>query len=94
MKDISDIKDGTITERGGICENQDFTDPGLLYEELVSHVRKYHPSDDITMIEKAFALADSAHKGQVRKSGEPYIIHPLNVAIILAELEMDDIRLT
>ena len=89
MKDISDIKDGAITERGGICENQDFTDPKLLYEELVSHVRKYHPSDDITMIEKAFALADSAHKGQVRKSGEPYIIHPLNVAIILAELEMD-----
>ena len=89
MKDISDIKDGTITERGGICENQDFTDPELLYKELVSHVRKYHPSDDITMIEKAFALADSAHKGQIRKSGEPYIIHPLNVAIILAELEMD-----
>ena len=56
MKDISDIKDGTITERGGICENQDFTDPKLLYEELVSHVRNYHPSDDITMIEKAFYL--------------------------------------
>ena len=89
MKDISDIKDGAITERGGICENQDFTDPGLLYEELVRNVHKYHPSDDISMIEKAFALADSAHKGQIRKSGEPYIIHPLCVAIILADLEMD-----
>ena len=41
------------------------------------------------MIEKAYQLADNAHKDQRRKSGEPYIIHPLCVAIILADLEMD-----
>ena len=41
------------------------------------------------MIEKAYQLADNAHKDQKRKSGEPYIIHPLCVAIILADLEMD-----
>lgn len=41
------------------------------------------------MIEKAYRLADNAHQGQVRKSGEPYIIHPLCVAIILADLELD-----
>lgn len=41
------------------------------------------------MIEKAYKTADTAHKGQVRKSGEAYIIHPLCVAIILAELELD-----
>ena len=52
-------------------------------------MRKYHPSDDISMIEKAFRIANDAHKGQVRKSGEAYIIHPLCVAIILAELELD-----
>ena len=52
-------------------------------------MRKYHPSDDISMIEKAYHVADEAHKGQVRKSGEAYIIHPLCVAIILAELELD-----
>ena len=89
MKDINDIKDCAVTERGGICQNVDFTDPELLYKELTLNVRKYHPSDDISMIEKAYAVADNAHKGQVRKSGEPYIIHPLNVAIILSELEMD-----
>ena len=52
-------------------------------------MRKYHPSDDISMIEKAFNLAFEAHDGQCRKSGEPYIIHPLWVSIILAELELD-----
>ena len=41
------------------------------------------------MIDKAFQIANNAHKGQVRKSGEPYIIHPLCVAIILADLELD-----
>ena len=51
--------------------------------------RRYHPSDDISMIEKAYKIADSAHEGGKRKSGEPYIIHPLCVAIILADLELD-----
>ena len=67
----------------------DFTSPNILYEELIANIRKYHPSDDISMIEKAYRIADSAHKEQKRKSGEPYIIHPLCVAIILADLEMD-----
>lgn len=68
---------------------EDFTSPSVLYKELIASVKKYHPSTDISMIEKAFHIADTAHKGQVRKSGEPYIIHPLCVAIILADLELD-----
>ncbi len=67
----------------------DFTSPEELYQELITSVRKYHPSADISMIEKAYAIASEAHKGQKRKSGEPYIIHPLCVAIILADLELD-----
>ena len=66
-----------------------FQDPEELYKQLIDTIHKYHPSTDISMIEKAYNLADSAHKGQLRKSGEPYIIHPLSVAIILAELELD-----
>lgn len=67
----------------------DFTSPEELYEELIKSVKRYHPSDDISMIEKAYKIAYEAHKEQKRKSGEPYIIHPLCVSIILADLEMD-----
>ena len=68
---------------------QEFSKPEDLYDELIASIRKYHPSTDITLIEKAYHVAFDAHKGQVRKSGEAYIIHPLCVAIILAELELD-----
>ena len=68
---------------------RDFTSPEELYRELVQLVLKYHPSDDLSMIEKAYNTARKQHKDQRRKSGEPYIIHPLCVAIILAELELD-----
>ena len=67
----------------------DFTAPEDLYEELKKRVLRYHPSDDLTMIEKAYRIADQSHNGQMRKSGEPYIVHPLCVGIILADLEMD-----
>ena len=68
---------------------KDYQDPKELYEKLIERVRKYHPSDDISMIERAFDIAYHAHEGQCRKSGEPYIIHPLWVGIILANLELD-----
>ncbi len=67
----------------------DFTSPSVLYGELISSVKKYHPSTDLTVIQKAYESAYQAHEGQKRKSGEPYIIHPLCVAIILADLELD-----
>ena len=60
-----------------------------LYKELIDKIKTYHPSDDFSMVEKAYKLAVEAHKEQKRKSGEPYIIHPLKVAHILAELELD-----
>ncbi|EFE14502.1 bifunctional (p)ppGpp synthetase/guanosine-3',5'-bis(diphosphate) 3'-pyrophosphohydrolase [Clostridium sp. M62/1] len=67
----------------------DFTSPEELYQDLIVSIQRYHPSDDISMVEKAYRLAFEAHKDQKRKSGEPYIIHPLCVAIILADLELD-----
>lgn len=60
-----------------------------LYQELIEKMKTYHPTKDFDMVEKAYRLAVDAHKDQKRKSGEPYIIHPLKVAYILAELELD-----
>ena len=56
---------------------EDYQDPEELYQALVARVRKYHPSADISLIEKAYRIGKEAHKDQLRKSGEPYIIHPL-----------------
>ena len=78
-----------VIDDGRIENIAEFQSPEKLYEELISRVRLYHPSDDISLIEKAYNTAKDFHKEQVRKSGEPYIIHPLCVAIILADMEMD-----
>ncbi len=60
-----------------------------LFDELVRIILSYKPDEDISMIRKAYEVAAEQHKDQKRRSGEPYIIHPLNTAIILAEMEMD-----
>lgn len=78
-----------VLDDGRIEAMAEFKSPEELYDDLIARVHKYHPSDDTTLIEKAYRLAYNAHKDQARKSGEPYIIHPLCVAIILADLEMD-----
>lgn len=85
-----DIKKREVVfDDGRIEAIEEFQSPEQLYQDLIARVRKYHPSDDISMIEKAYKTAYEAHKNQVRKSGEPYIVHPLYVAIILADLELD-----
>lgn len=67
----------------------DFEDPEVLFDMLIKQIKRYHPSDNLDIIYKAYDVSKSAHSSQKRKSGEPYIIHPLCVAIILAQLEMD-----
>lgn len=74
---------------GGIKSIKEFVSPEDLYSELIAGIHKYHPSADTSLVEKAYKVAYEAHDGQVRKSGEAYIIHPLCVSIILAELELD-----
>ena len=59
------------------------------YQALEEHVKAYSPNVDTRKLFEAFSYADNAHSGQLRKSGEPYIIHPLAVAEIVAELELD-----
>lgn len=87
MEKVIDVD--IIEDDRDMSEKKDFIPPEVLYEELITKVKKYHPSADVTQIEKAYQIAYNAHKGQVRKSGEPYIIHPICVAMILADLELD-----
>ena len=84
---ISDPKN-TMHHYGGLVE-QICTDPDILFDALTARVRIYYRDDDCALLKKAYEVAQRAHGDQKRKSGEPYIIHPLWVAIILASLEMD-----
>ena len=58
-------------------------------QEILDKIKEYAPNTDTTLIEKAYYLAKSAHEGVLRKSGEPYIIHPIAVANILVEMQLD-----
>lgn len=60
-----------------------------IYDRLIEKIESYHPANSYELVEKAYKLANEAHENQFRKSGEPYIIHPLEVAFILADLELD-----
>ncbi|MCI6811592.1 MAG: bifunctional (p)ppGpp synthetase/guanosine-3',5'-bis(diphosphate) 3'-pyrophosphohydrolase [Lachnospiraceae bacterium] len=87
--DNSTEKKTVLIDDGRIETLEEFLSPDELYQDLILRVKRYHPSDDFSLIEKAFRIAEKAHEKQTRKSGEPYIIHPLYVAIILADLELD-----
>ena len=61
-----------------------------MVNQLIEKIKEYNPKTDEDLIIKAYEYAKKAHKGQKRKSGEEYIIHPVHVALILTELEVDD----
>ena len=63
-----------------VCKNLD---------ELIGTMVKYHPEANVDLVKKAYEFAEKAHEGQMRKSGEPYFVHPLTVAGILAKLMLD-----
>ena len=65
-----------------------------LVEDLMVKASEYLPPDKMSSIEEAYRFAEAAHEGQVRKSGEPFIEHPLNTALYLADLKLDSTALT
>jgi guanosine-3',5'-bis(diphosphate) 3'-pyrophosphohydrolase len=66
----------------------------IRYEDLVDKVLQYHPNASIEMIQRGYVVSAKYHKGQVRMNGEPYLMHPLEVANILAELKLDSVTVT
>jgi GTP pyrophosphokinase len=65
-----------------------------IYAEIMENMRRYHPSKDFDVVDKAYKVAVDAHKDQLRASGEPYIVHPLEVARILTDIELDKETIT
>jgi GTP pyrophosphokinase len=63
------------------------------FEEILEKVEGYNPGSDQDLLRRAYVFSAREHKGQVRRSGEPYLVHPLNVAAILADLKADDISI-
>ncbi len=64
--------------------------PLLRLNDILDRVSGYHPDPDLDVIKKAYVYSAKVHQGQIRKSGEPYLIHPLEVAGILAEMRLDE----
>ena len=62
----------------------------LRLNDILDRVTSYHPDPDLDLIKKAYVYSAKVHQGQLRKSGEPYLIHPLEVAGLLAELKLDE----
>ncbi len=58
-------------------------------DEMISRLSKYTPQESLDLVKKAFDFATAAHSGQVRRSGEPYVSHPIHVASVLVELQLD-----
>lgn len=67
----------------------DFTSVEELHNKLVLNIKDKYNSSDLEEIEKAYLLSCTAHKDQYRKSGDPYVIHPLNIALILSQINVD-----
>ena len=65
----------------------------IRFEEILDKVESYNPQSDQDLLRRAYIFSAREHKGQVRRSGQPYLVHPLNVASILADLKADDVSI-
>jgi GTP diphosphokinase / guanosine-3',5'-bis(diphosphate) 3'-diphosphatase len=65
----------------------------IRFEDLLEKVREYNPDADFELLRRAYVFSALEHKGQVRHSGEPYLVHPLEVATILTEMKMDAVTI-
>ena len=83
----------TVNEEGKALIEQGTFNKEKALAEFMEYIHTYLTDDECNQVLKAFELADKAHEGQLRASGEPYIMHPLAVAEILAHLQIDHITL-
>src|SRR5436309_13218610 len=65
----------------------------IRFEDLLEKVRAYAPEADVELLRRAYVFSAFEHRGQVRHSGEPYLIHPLAVADLLADMKLDAVAI-
>ena len=65
----------------------------IRFEEILERVEAYNPQSDQNLLRRAYVFSAKEHRGQARRSGEPYLVHPLNVAAILADFKADDVSI-
>ncbi|MGA9255873.1 MAG: HD domain-containing protein, partial [Candidatus Sulfotelmatobacter sp.] len=63
------------------------------FRELMRRIEENRPQDDLSIVKKAYDYSLTHHEGQLRASGEPYLVHPLEVALVLAEMKMDPVAI-
>src|SRR5436189_4015098 len=63
----------------------------IRFEDIYETVQRHHPGADLELLRKAYFFSAREHKGQTRASGEPYLVHPLEVANILADMRLDEV---
>ncbi len=80
-----------LTQYGKLTRTAMFEESPI--ETIIFKAQAYHPNTDAALLRRAYAYAEAKHEGQSRRSGEPYITHPVAVTTILTELEMDDATL-
>src|SRR6185369_3742894 len=61
----------------------------IRFETIIDKITKYRPDADVDLLRRAYLFSAREHRGQVRKSGEPYLVHPLEVANVLADMQLD-----
>ena len=61
----------------------------IQFEDIIEKVRRNNPDADVEVLRRAYVFSADEHKGQVRRSGEPYLVHPLEVADFLADMHLD-----
>ena len=89
MPDFDNIPEEDTVDEAMLKEQLSAKAPDELYGDLRSMAEKHMDADDVAMLDKAYEMASKAHEGQLRHSGEPYIVHPVEVALILFNLGMD-----
>src|SRR3954466_5699727 len=62
----------------------------IRFEDILDRIESYKPDYDEELLQRAYIFSAREHRGQVRSSGEPYLVHPLNVAYILADMRLDE----